>query len=316
MTRQEKGLWTAVVILTLGVLVMGTVMAMQVLHQGKEDAEKPLDANKEEGSTVATINGEVITDKDWTDALKRRYGSEILLQMLNRKAVFAEALQRNLVVTPKEIAREMAEAMDGYDSEKSYYDAMKSQLGLSKQDLELEAGYRLLLEKIATAGIQVKDDDIQQYWVEHREDYITPEKYDLSIIVVKEKSDSEAMLTELRNGKDFEEMARSESEDSYSRDAGGKLGWIDQNDPFQPKSILQRAANMKIGDIAGPVKVENGYAIIKLNDKAERQEQSAKEVHEEIRMELALSQADPLPQVEQMLRDKYEAVIISEIPAS
>jgi foldase protein PrsA len=73
---------------------------------------------------------------------------------------------------------------------------------------------------------------------------------------------------------------------------------------------------MKIGDIAGPVKVENGYAIIKLNDKAERQEQSAKEVHEEIRMELALSQADPLPQVEQMLRDKYEAVIISEIPAS
>ena len=84
---------------------------------GKEDAEAPHDANQEEGSTVATINGEVITDKDWTDALKRRYGSEILLQMLNRKAVYAEALQRNLVVTPTEIAREMAEAMDGYDSE-------------------------------------------------------------------------------------------------------------------------------------------------------------------------------------------------------
>ncbi|MGO4532544.1 peptidylprolyl isomerase [Paenibacillus sp. 2TAF8] len=316
MTRQEKGLWTAVVILTLGVLVMGTVMAMQMINQGKDEAETPHDSNQEEGSTVATINGEVITDKAWTDALKRRYGSEILLQMLNRKAVYAEALQRNLVVTPKEIAREMSEAMEGYDSEKSYYDAMKSQLGLSKQDLELEAGYRLLLEKIATAGIQVKDDAIEQYWVEHREDYITPEKYDLSIIVVKGKSESEALLTALRNGKDFEETARSESEDSYSRDAGGRLGWIEQNDPFQPKSILQLAANMEIGEIAGPVKVENGYAIIKMNDKAERQEQSAKEVHEEIRMELALSQADPLPQVEQMLRDKYEAVILSEIPAS
>lgn len=316
MTRQEKGLWTAVVILTLGVLVMGTFMAMQVLHQGKGDAETPQDANQEEGSTVATINGEVITDKAWTDALKRRYGSEILLQMLNRKAVYAEALQRNLVVTPKEIAREMAQAMDGYDSEKSYYDAMKSQLGLSKQDLEIEAGYRLLLEKIATAGIQVNDEDIQQYWVEHREDYITPEKYDLSIIVVKGKTESEALLTAVRNGKDFEETARSESEDSYSRDAGGKLGWIDQNDPFQPKSILQLAANMQIGDIGGPVKVKDGYAIIKLNDKVKRQEQSAKEVHEEIRMALALSQADPLPQVEQMLRDKYKAVILSEIPAS
>ncbi|MBR2563186.1 MAG: peptidylprolyl isomerase [Paenibacillus sp.] len=316
MTRQEKGLWTAVVILTLGVLVMGTVMAMQVMNQGKDEAETPHDANQEEGNAVATINGEVITDKAWTDALKQRYGSEMLLQMLNRKAVYAEAIQRNLVVTPHEIAREMAKAMDGYDSEKSYYDAMKSELGLSKEDLELEAGYRLLLEKIATAGIQVKDDDIEQYWVDHREDYITPEKYDLSMIIVKVKSEADALLAALRNGKDFEETARVESEDTYSRDAGGRLGWIEQNDPFLPQSILQLAANMQIGDIAGPVEVEDGYAILKLNDKAERQELSAKEVHEEIRMELALNQADPLPQVEQMLRDKYEAVIISEIPAS
>ncbi|CAI6085903.1 Foldase protein PrsA [Paenibacillus sp. JJ-100] len=316
MTRQEKGLWTAVVILTLGVLVMGTVMAMQVMNQGKDEAEKSHDANQEEGNAVATINGEVITDKAWTDALKQRYGSEMLLQMLNRKAVYAEAIQRNLVVTPQEIAREMAKAMNGYDSEKSYYDAMKSELGLSKEDLELEAGYRLLLEKIATAGIQVKDDDIQQYWVDHREDYITPEKYDLSMIIVKEKSESDDLLAALRNGKDFEETARVESEDTYSRDAGGRLGWIEQNDPFLPQSILQLAANMQIGDIAGPVEVESGYAILRLNDKAERQELSAKEVHEEIRMELALNQADPLPQVEQMLRDKYEAVIISEIPAS
>ncbi|WP_366291977.1 peptidyl-prolyl cis-trans isomerase [Paenibacillus sp. AN1007] len=316
MNRQEKGLWTAVVILTLGVLVMGTVMGMQMLQQNKDEAENSHDANKEEGAAVATINGEVITDKAWTEALKRRYGSEMLLQMLNRKAVYAEAVQRNLVVTPKEIAREMAGAMEGYDSERSYYDAMKSQLGLSKQDLELEAGYRLLLEKIATAGIQIQDDDIQQYWVEHREAYITPEKYDLSIILVKERSESEALLKALRNGADFEETARSQSLDSYSRDSGGRLGWIEQNDPFQPKSVLQLAANMEIGDTAGPVQVDDGYAIIRLNDRAERQEQSVEEVHEEIRMELALSQADPLPQVEEMLRDKYEAVIISEIPAS
>lgn len=62
--------------------------------------------------------------------------------------------------------------------------------------------------------------------------------------------------------------------------------------------------------------MEEGYVIIRLNDKEERQVQSAEEVREEIRMQLALSQADPLPQVEQMLRNKYEAVILSEIPAS
>ncbi|PQP84040.1 peptidylprolyl isomerase [Paenibacillus sp. PCH8] len=316
MTRQEKGLWTAVIVLTLGMLVMGTVMALHGLRQGKDEADASHDANTEEGSAVATINGEVITDKEWSDALKRRYGSELLLQMLNRKAVYAEAIERKLTVTPKEIARELAAAMEGYDSEKSYFDEMKSQLGLSKQELELEAGYRLLLEKIATISIQIKDADIEHYWTEHRDDYVSPERYDLSIIVVKEEKEADSLLDALEKGEDFEESARRQSTDSFSRDAGGRLGWIERNDPFQSEEILQLAAGLEVGDIAGPIPVEEGYAIIRLNDKEERQEQSAEEVREEIRMQLALGQADPLPQVEQMLRNKYEAVILSEIPAS
>lgn len=316
MTRQEKGLWTAVIVLTLGMLVMGSVMIVQGLRTGRDGADSPQDANQEDGSAVATINGEVITDKEWTEALKRRYGSELLLQMLNRKAVYAEAVDRNLTVSPKEIAKEIAAAMDGYDSEKAYFDEMQSQLGLSRQDLELEAGYRLLLEKIATSGIQIKDADIERYWNEHHEDYVSPEKYDLSIIVLKEEEQAESVLDELDKGADFEETARSESTDSYSRDAGGRLGWIEQNDPFQSEEILKLAAQLDVGDIAGPVKVEEGYAIIKVNDKQERQVQPAEEVREEIRMQLALSQADPLPQVEERLRNKYEAVVIAEIPAS
>ncbi|MCM3175962.1 peptidyl-prolyl cis-trans isomerase [Paenibacillus sp. MER 99-2] len=316
MTRQEKGLWTAVIVLTLGMLVMGSVMVVQGLRTGREEGELPHDSGQEEGSAVATINGEVITDKEWTDALKKRYGSELLLQMLNRKAVYAEAVARNLTVSPKEIAKELHNAMDGYDSEQSYYDEMQSQLGLSRQDLELEAGYRLLLEKIATSSIQIKDSDIERYWNEHREDYVSPEKYDLSMIVVKDEREADSLLEALENGADFEQIARVESIDSFSRDLGGKLGWIEQNDPFQPEEVLNLAGQLEIGDIAGPVDIQEGYAIIKLNDIQERQEQSAEEAHEEIRMQLALSQADPLPQVEERLRDKYEAVVVSDIPAS
>lgn len=134
---------------------------------------------------------------------------------------------------------------------------------------------------------------------------------------MKEEEEADSLLDALEKGQDFEEAARSQSTDSFSRDAGGRLGWIEQNDPFQSEEILQLAAGLDVGNIAGPVQVEEeGYVIIRLNDKEERQVQSAEEVREEIRMELALSQADPLPQVEQMLRNKYEAVILSEIPAS
>ncbi|MBM6386767.1 MAG: peptidyl-prolyl cis-trans isomerase [Paenibacillus sp.] len=316
MTRQEKGLWTAVIVLTLGMLVMGTVMVVQGMRSGRDDADAPHDTGQEEGSAIATINGEVITDKEWTDALKRRYGSDMLLQMLNRKAVYAEAVDRDLTVTPEEIAKELSVAMDGYDSEQAYFDEMKSQLGLTRQELELEAGYRLLLEKIATSGIQVKDADIEHYWDDHREDFISPEKYDLSMIMVEDEEQADSLLDDLEQGADFEDMAKAESTDSFTRDAGGRLGWIEQNDPFQPEDVMNLAEQLDVGDIAGPVQVEDGYAIIKLNDKQDAQVQSAEEVREDIRMQLALSQADPLPQVEERLRNKYEAVIIAEIPAS
>ncbi|MEO2208114.1 peptidyl-prolyl cis-trans isomerase [Paenibacillus pabuli] len=316
MTRQEKGLWTAVIVLTLGMLVMGTVMIVQGMRPGRDDTDAPHDTGQEEGSAIATINGEVITDKQWSDALKRRYGSDMLLQMLNRKAVYAEAVDRDLTVTPEEIAKELSAAMDGYDSEQAYFDEMKSQLGLTRQELELEAGYRLLLEKIATSGIQVKDADIEHYWEEHREDFVSPEKYDLSMIMVADEDQANSLLDELEQGANFEDMAKAESTDSFTRDSGGRLGWIEQNDPFQPEDIMNLAEQLDIGDIAGPVQVEQGYALIKLNDKQDAQVQSAEEVREDIRMQLALSQADPLPQVEERLRNKYEAVIIAEIPAS
>ncbi|WFR63647.1 peptidylprolyl isomerase [Paenibacillus amylolyticus] len=138
----------------------------------------------------------------------------------------------------------------------------------------------------------------------------------MSIIVVKEEEKADSLLDALEKGEDFEEVARSQSTDSFSRDAGGRLGWIERNDPFQSEEILQLAAGLDVGDIAGPVQVKEGYVIIRLNDKEEQQVQSVDEVRDEIRMQLALSQADPLPQVEQMLRNKYEAVILSEIPAS
>lgn len=316
MTSQEKGLWTAVVVLTLGMVVMGTMMVMQGLRPQREDADASGETGRGDGNVIATINGEVITDKEWTDALKRRYGNELLLQMLNRKAVYAEALNRNLTVTPREISRELNAAMEGYDSVQAYYDEMQSQLGLTKEELELEAGYKLLLEKIATIGIQVRESDIEDYRSKHQEDFVTPEKYDLSLIVVKDRQYAEDLVDALKKGTDFEETARTESIDSYSRDSGGRLGWIEQTDPFQPEAIMNQAEHMQKGEIAGPVPVEEGYAILKMNDRKEKEVPSDEEIVEEIRMQLALSQADPLSQVEERLRDKYEAVIIAEIPAS
>lgn len=70
---------------------------------------------------------------------------------------------------------------------------------------------------------------------------------------MKEEEEADSLLDALEKGEDFEEAARKQSTDSFSRDAGGRLGWIERNDPFQSEEILQLAAGLDVGDIAGPI---------------------------------------------------------------
>jgi foldase protein PrsA len=199
--------------------------------------------------------------------------------------------------------------MSGYGSEEQYYDQMQSELGLTRQELREETVYRLTLQAVATAGITVSEAEIDDYLKQNADRFTPSKQMQLSMIKVATYEEANTAMDRLQQGEDFAGLAREVSIDEESRQHGGNIGTVEENDPFWPEELLKTAAGLQAGDIAGPLQVEGGYAVIRLEKLVDPKQPGQDEVRGLVRQELALEQAAPLQQVESDLRAKYDTAI-------
>ncbi|WP_449601929.1 peptidylprolyl isomerase [Paenibacillus sp. Marseille-Q9583] len=305
MTRQERALRNTVVILAVATLMLGGLLfwslrAMALLKGDTTENETP---------DAATAGGQRITDKQWMDELKKKHGHEVLVGMINHIVVEMEAKALGITVTDDEVEQELARTMVGYGSEEQYYAQMQSQLGLSRQEVFAETAYRLTLQAIATDGITIKEADIDTYLDQNKERFTPKRELELSMIKVSSYDEGEQVMDRLEQGENFADLAREVSIDAESRQQGGRLGKVEEDDPFWPEGLLKTAASLDEGDIAGPIQAEDDFAIIRLESIHTQNIPDQKEIRTLIRQELALEQAPPLQQVESDLRTKYDVAI-------
>ncbi|WP_438497445.1 peptidyl-prolyl cis-trans isomerase [Paenibacillus sp. IHBB 3054] len=305
MTRQERALRNAVILLAVATLMLGGLLfwslrAMSILKGEPADGES---------SDIASAGGQPVTDQAWVEELKKKYGNDVLLGMLNHIVVDKEAKALGVAVTDVEIEQELKRSMTGYGSEEQYYAQMQSELGLSRQEVREEAVYRLTLQAVATAGITITDAEIDNYLAENSERFTPRKEMQLSIIKVATYSEAERVMDRLEQGEDFAALAKELSIDEESRGRGGSIGTVEEEDPFWPEDLLKTAAQLDEGDIAGPLQTGDDYAIIRLEKMIDPKSQDQTEIREQVRRELALEQAAPLQQVESDLRAKYDTAI-------
>ena len=80
-------------------------------------------------------------------------------------------------------------------------------------------------------------------------------------ILVKEQAEAEAILQELKGGKDFAELAKAKSVDTGSADKGGDLGPIRHGQTVP--EFDEEAFRLKEGELSAVIKTEYGYHILK-----------------------------------------------------
>ena len=100
-------------------------------------------------------------------------------------------------------------------------------------------------------------------------------EYNASHILVKEEDQAKTILTDLKNGKAFEEMAKEHSIGPTGKN-GGKLDWFDLNNMVPEFSTALMV--LSEGDISQPVKTKFGWHLIKLNKTREKQLPEFKDV--------------------------------------
>jgi peptidyl-prolyl cis-trans isomerase C len=109
----------------------------------------------------------------------------------------------------------------------------------------------------------VKDADIKAEYDKAKAG--APDKeYHARHILVEKEEDAKAIITKLKGGAKFDELAK-QSKDPGSADKGGDLGWTDPG-RFVPEFGKAMTA-LKVGAITDtPVKTQYGYHVIKLEE--------------------------------------------------
>ncbi|MBH5320678.1 peptidylprolyl isomerase [Paenibacillus sp. GSMTC-2017] len=268
-------------------------------------------ADPERGAeVVATVNGQSITRAQLSEQLYKQYGNNMLRVMMVRLAIDVEVEATKIEVSEEELNRELATTLEGYDSEERFFIVMKEHLGLTKKQVMDEMRYRLLMEKIATRNIPIADDDVERYITSNPEQFEPNLQLHLQWIVTGTKTQAESILDKLQQGEEFADLARNYSQDEFTAEDGGDLGMIEADDPFYNKQMLDTAGEMSIGEIEGPIEVEQGFAIIQLVGRKMNSGLSGTHLFNAVRKKLALEQARPLPELEDELLERYGAVIL------
>jgi len=90
-----------------------------------------------------------------------------------------------------------------------------------------------------------------------------PNKVNAAHILVKTKQEAWALLTYMKQGKSFEELAKERSL-CPSGKKGGSLGWFSRG--MMVKEFENAAFSAKKGEIVGPIRTEFGWHLIKVID--------------------------------------------------
>jgi len=161
--------------------------------------------------------------------------------------------------------------------------------------------YALVDSNQIRQSIQISDDqlkaryqaNIQQYQVPSRVHvehilFMTVNKPDAEVEEIKKKA--EDVLKQVKKGGKFDELAKKYSEDPGTKDKGGDLGWIVENQTV--KEFQSVAFSLPKGQVSDLVRTQYGFHIIKVLDKETAHTKPFDEVKAQIQPNLLNNEAD------------------------
>jgi parvulin-like peptidyl-prolyl isomerase len=107
--------------------------------------------------------------------------------------------------------------------------------------------------------ISVKDEDVQNYFEQHREDYKNPEKREIQQLYVNDKELADDLVKRARRGADFTRLFRRYNQNKSIKGNDGKLE-ITENRP----GIGKPSFKIKKDEVTDPIKIGDGYYIVKV----------------------------------------------------
>jgi foldase protein PrsA len=211
------------------------------------------------GPVMATVNGEAITQEALVQRLLAYQGKASLEAMINRVLVNQQAKREGVAVTDSEVderVRLIKNQLGGAEG----YSHWLAQSGVTEGQHREQVRATLLTEKIVQKTDPIKDAELEQVLVR--------------IILLPNEADGKSVAKILKDGGDFIQLARERSVDRQSAEQDGRLPPLMQADLPQ---VWKAVDGVKVGQTTGPVKLGDGWAILRLEQRRPVAQQSDQE---------------------------------------
>ncbi|HLK56234.1 MAG TPA: peptidyl-prolyl cis-trans isomerase [Chthonomonadaceae bacterium] len=220
---------------------------------------------------VATINGEAINSSEFYQRLEHMHGKDFLIQispnsppsvrgetagflamnlLINQHVILQLAAKNSTLPTDEEINAELA-LMTKQDEIKN---ALKDHQ-ITEEELKTDLRVTLGRFKLATKGVTVTDAEVEEWYMKHKANYTLPERWGLSAIMTTKMEDLPKIQGAIKE-LSFAIAAHNYSEDTRTKEQGGKLGTFYAANNGLPEAIQTMVRKLNVGDVTSPIEVE------------------------------------------------------------
>jgi len=245
---------------------------------------------------VVKLKGNDITQEDFYNQLKDKYGQEVLTSMIQENI-----LKDKYKVTDKEVNEyiEYYKKTAGITTEDAFNSYLTSAGFKSVDDFKTQLKTYLRQTKSVTEGINIKEADIQAQYEKEKN------QVSASHILVADEETAKKVKAELDKGGKWDDLVKQYSTDTTTVSNGGSLGFF-AKDGSMESAFEEAAFKLKKGEISDPVKTSYGYHIIRIDDTKTIPYEDLKL---EIRDQLKLEKAKDYNEVMKKLEKEYKVDI-------
>ena len=246
----------------------------------------PVKAN--ETNIVIKVNNEIITNIDIENEIRYlvalnnelKETSEEILKNLAKQSVIKEKIKKKEVSkyfkfnSSQELLDTVIKSyytklgIASLENFKIYLQEYDLELDIVKNKIEIELLWNQLIGRQYQGQISINKKDLENKVEKYLKENELTKEFNLSEIVFQIKNDNEIIEKKNLIKKDIVEKGFKNAANIYSISEsskfGGELGWIKSNQ--LSNKILDILTNLSIDEISEPIKIPNGYMILKIND--------------------------------------------------
>jgi peptidyl-prolyl cis-trans isomerase SurA len=232
---------------------------------------------------VAVVNDDIITMSDLqremqkhTDITDQRL---VLEGMIDRKLQMIAAKRNGIDVTERELTDGIGDIMKRNNMAPGQFESALAKEGLTLEQYRVELREQMtlsrLFNKYVRAGLAVDDAEARAFYDKNAKQYSLPEEVKVRhlVVAVPEKTShaqvkaaeeqAAALMERIRKGEDFVRLIHEHS-DSPTAKQDGDLGFLQRGQAIP--ELEEAAKDLKPGEYAGPVRCDDGFHIIRVED--------------------------------------------------